>query len=91
LEFRKNYGCSAEEFQEKAQKNLVESKAFLEENKKKEGIQTLSSGLQYKYCQRVSGKIPKATDTVTVQYRGPSSMALNSIARTREGSRQPFR
>ncbi len=55
---------------EQAAKNLNEAKAFLEENKNKEGIKTLASGLQYKILTEGSGKIPKATDTVTVQYRG---------------------
>ena len=58
------------EFKEKAAKNLAEAKAFLGENKKKEGIKTLPSGLQYKILTEGSGKMPKATDTVTVQYRG---------------------
>lgn len=56
--------------QEQAVKNLAESKAFFEENKKKEGIKALPSGLQYKALKEGSGKSPKATDTVTVQYRG---------------------
>ncbi len=59
-----------QEFKEKAEKNLAENKVFLEENKKKEGIKTLDSGLQYKILAEGSGKTPKATDTVTVQYRG---------------------
>ncbi len=58
------------EWKEKAEKNLAENKAFLEENKKKEGIKTLPSGLQYKVITEGSGKTPKATDTVTVHYRG---------------------
>jgi len=58
------------ELKEKAEKNLSESKAFLEENKKKEGIKTLPSGLQYKILVEGSGKTPKSTDTVTVHYRG---------------------
>jgi FKBP-type peptidyl-prolyl cis-trans isomerase FklB len=57
-------------FKEKAEKNLAESKAFLEENKKKEGVKSLPSGLQYKVLVEGSGKTPKATDTVTVHYRG---------------------
>jgi FKBP-type peptidyl-prolyl cis-trans isomerase FklB len=55
---------------EKGEKNLAESRAFLEENKKKEGVKTLPSGLQYKVLVEGSGKTPKATDTVTVHYRG---------------------
>lgn len=53
-----------------ADKNLAEGKAFLEENKKKDGVVTLPSGLQYKVLTEGSGKLPKATDTVTVNYRG---------------------
>ena len=58
------------EMREKADKNSAEGKAFLEENKNKEGVKTLPSGLQYKVLVEGSGKIPKATDTVTIHYRG---------------------
>lgn len=58
------------ELKEKAEKNLAESKAFLEGNKRKEGIKTLPSGLQYKVLVEGSGKTPKSTDMVTVHYRG---------------------
>lgn len=53
-----------------AGRNLGPSKAFLDENKKKEGIKVLPSGLQYKVLTEGSGKSPKATDTVTVDYIG---------------------
>ena len=59
-----------EERKQASQKNLAEAKAFLEENAKKEGVQTLPSGLQYKVIQEGSGATPAATDTVTVHYRG---------------------
>ena len=55
---------------ELASKNLSQSKTFLEENKKKEGIKTLPSGLQYKVLAEGSGKTPKAEDTVAVNYKG---------------------
>jgi len=55
---------------EQAAKNLSESKAFLTANEKKEGVKTLPSGLQYKVLTEGSGKMPKAEDTVTVQYKG---------------------
>lgn len=55
---------------EQAEKNLSESKAFLAENGKKEGIKTLPSGLQYKVLAEGSGKMPKSDDTVTVNYKG---------------------
>ena len=58
------------ELQEMSAKNLAAGKAFLEENKKKEGIKTLPTGLQYKVLTEGSGKTPKVTDTVTVHYRG---------------------
>jgi len=55
---------------EQAAKKLSESKAFLTENGKKEGIKTLPSGLQYKVLSEGSGKTPKPEDTVTVHYKG---------------------
>ena len=58
------------ESKEKADKNLSDAKAFMEENKKKEGVKTLPSGLQYKVLAEGSGKTPKATDEVTVNYKG---------------------
>jgi FKBP-type peptidyl-prolyl cis-trans isomerase FklB len=58
------------ELKEKAAKNLEESKKFLPENQKKEGVKTLPSGLQYKVLAEGTGKTPKATDNVTVHYRG---------------------
>ncbi|MBZ0158112.1 MAG: FKBP-type peptidyl-prolyl cis-trans isomerase [Alphaproteobacteria bacterium] len=52
------------------EKNKKEGEAFLAANKKKEGVKTTSSGLQYKIIKEGAGKTPKATDTVTVHYRG---------------------
>ena len=57
-------------FEEQGAKNLSEGKAFLAENQKKERVKTLPSGMQYKVLSEGSGKTPKATDTVTVHYRG---------------------
>ncbi len=53
-----------------AEKNKKEGEEFLAENKKKDGVVTLASGLQYKILKPGTGKSPKATDTVTVNYRG---------------------
>ena len=58
------------ELKEKGTKNLAESKKFLAENQKKEGIKTLPSGLQYKVLTEGTGKTPKETDNVTVNYKG---------------------
>jgi len=43
---------------------------FLAKNKKKQGVRTTSSGLQYRVLRQGTGKSPKATDSVTVNYRG---------------------
>jgi len=43
---------------------------FLRENKEKEGVVTLSSGLQYKILKEGSGVKPKADDIVRVHYKG---------------------
>ncbi len=75
--------------------NLAQDKKFMEENKDNDGIKTTASGLQYKIVESGKGKSPKATDTVTVNYRGtlinnqefdssfergaPASFALNSV------------
>jgi FKBP-type peptidyl-prolyl cis-trans isomerase FklB len=55
---------------EAATKNAAEGEKFLTENKKKEGVKTTASGLQYKVLKEGSGPSPKETDTVVVQYKG---------------------
>jgi FKBP-type peptidyl-prolyl cis-trans isomerase FklB len=55
---------------ELSDKNKKDGEQFLAENKTREGIITLPSGLQYKVVQEGTGKSPKASDTVTVNYRG---------------------
>jgi FKBP-type peptidyl-prolyl cis-trans isomerase FklB len=52
------------------EKNKKEGEAFLEANKKKEGVVTLPSGLQYKILKAGTGAKPTAKDTVKVNYRG---------------------
>lgn len=49
---------------------LLAGKKFLEENGKKEGVITTSSGLQYKVLKAGDGAKPKATDKVKVHYHG---------------------
>lgn len=44
--------------------------AFLEANKKKEGVVTLPDGLQYKVIKEGKGTKPSINDTVTVHYAG---------------------
>jgi len=52
------------------EKNKADGAKFLEENKKKPGVKTTASGLQYKAEKEGTGVQPKATDMVTVNYRG---------------------
>ena len=50
--------------------NKKEGLAYLAANKKKKGVITLKSGLQYKVLKRGKGKSPKASDTVVTHYHG---------------------
>jgi FKBP-type peptidyl-prolyl cis-trans isomerase FklB len=54
---------------EKAKRNLAIADAFLAMNKAKDGVKTLPNGVQYKMLKEGSGKIPNATDEVTVNLR----------------------
>jgi len=60
----------AETMQKLSEKNKADGEKFLGENSKKEGVKSLPSGLQYKELTPGKGKSPKATDTVTVHYKG---------------------
>jgi FKBP-type peptidyl-prolyl cis-trans isomerase len=51
-------------------KEMSAGNEFLEENKKKEGVQITSSGLQYLVNVEGTGATPSATDKVTVHYTG---------------------
>lgn len=56
--------------QEKAQANLKAGEEFLAENKKKENITELPSGLQYEILKQGDGEKPAATSNVTCHYHG---------------------
>jgi len=62
----------AARMKEMGEKNKVEGPKFLAENKKKKGVVTLPSGLQYEVLKAGEGKLPGPTDIVTVNYRGTS-------------------
>ncbi len=51
-------------------KNKADGAAFLAENKEKEGVVELPSGLQYKVITMGNGEKPKPTSTVKVNYVG---------------------
>ena len=50
--------------------NKKEGEAFLAENKTKDGVVTLPSGLQYKILKEGTGPKPTAADTVVCNYKG---------------------
>ena len=50
--------------------NKKAGEAFLAENAKKEGVNVLSSGLQYEVITEGNGKKPSATDRVQCHYEG---------------------
>jgi FKBP-type peptidyl-prolyl cis-trans isomerase FklB len=60
----------AARMKELGEKNKAEGPKFLEENKKKEGVVALPSGLEYKVLTEGEGKLPGPSDIVTVNYRG---------------------
>lgn len=60
----------AENSKKAGEKNKKDGEAFLAENKKKQGVVTLPSGLQYKILVDGKGRKPALKDTVTAHYRG---------------------
>ncbi len=57
-------------FVKKSEENKNKGEAFLKENKTKEGVISLPSGLQYKILEIGKGDKPGKDDTVTVDYTG---------------------
>lgn len=49
---------------------VAEGKKYMEQNAAKPGVKTTGTGLQYKVIEAGTGKTPRATDQVTVNYRG---------------------
>jgi FKBP-type peptidyl-prolyl cis-trans isomerase len=66
-EFQKK---QAELREEKAEATLKEGEKFLAENKNKEDVVTLPSGLQYKILKEGIGDLPKLNEHVVCNYRG---------------------
>ena len=55
---------------EMATANKEAAKKFLAENKRKKGVRTTASGLQYKVLKKGKGIKPGSADTVRVHYKG---------------------
>jgi FKBP-type peptidyl-prolyl cis-trans isomerase len=66
----KTAGAAAEGSETMAENNKAAGEAFLAENKKKEGVVTTASGLQYKILKEGAGEKPGPTSKVNVHYRG---------------------
>ncbi len=56
--------------QSKGQEQEAAGKVYLEQNKKKNGVQTTASGLQYEVLRPGTGDKPKLSDKVKVHYHG---------------------
>jgi len=65
--------------------NEAKGKAFLEENKKRDGVIVASSGLQYEILAEGNGDKPGPEDTVMVNYKG-TSLDGNVFDRTDSGT-----
>ncbi len=62
---------SYQEFKNKSEiENAAAGESYLAENKSKEGVVTLASGLQYRILKEGSGQKPTASDQVTTHYEG---------------------
>jgi len=71
MEFQQEMRAKQQEKQKaEAEKNKKAGDEFLAENKRKEGVQTTASGLQYKIETKGTGKVPVAGETVVCHYRG---------------------
>lgn len=58
------------ELSKKSAAEKVEGQKFLTDNKKRPGVKTTASGLQYEITKEGTGKQPKETSKVTVHYTG---------------------
>ena len=73
------------------EKHKKQGEDFLAENKKKEGVKTLPSGLQYKVIKAGTGKKPKLDDTVTANYRGTLIDGMEFDSSYKRGQPATFR
>lgn len=86
LVFQKERSYRNQQIMNSAQKYKAEQKAFLEKNRKKEGVTTMECGLQYRVLKKGSGARPKPDDTVKIKARAKTldGRLLKSLS-TRNG------
>jgi FKBP-type peptidyl-prolyl cis-trans isomerase FklB len=71
MAFQKDLMAKQQEAQKAVSaKAKAEGDAFLAANARKDGVISLPSGLQYRVITQGTGPSPKASDTVSVNYRG---------------------
>jgi FKBP-type peptidyl-prolyl cis-trans isomerase FklB len=70
--------------------NKKEGEAFLADNKSKEGVVALPSGLQYKVLKEGNGPKPTATDSVVCNYRGTLINGAEFDSSTKHGGPASF-
>ena len=73
-----------------AEKNKKEGEAFLAGNKKKEGVITLPSGLQYKVLKEGIGKTPTEKELVSIHFSATLIDGTVVIEDTRKSFSQPL-
>lgn len=73
------------EFEKVAGENKRKSDAFLAQNRSKTGVQTLSSGIQYRVIETGTGAKPTANSTVSMHFRGSLSTG-QEFASTYQGN-----
>jgi FKBP-type peptidyl-prolyl cis-trans isomerase FklB len=74
-----------------AEKNKKEGEEFLAQNKGKQGVVTLPSGLQYKVIKAGKGKKPTALDVAVCQYRGTLTDGTEFDNSSTKGKGEPVR
>jgi FKBP-type peptidyl-prolyl cis-trans isomerase FklB len=70
--------------------NKKEGEAFLADNKSKEGVVALPSGLQYRVLKEGNGPKPTATDSVVCNYRGTLINGTEFDSSTKHGGPATF-
>jgi FKBP-type peptidyl-prolyl cis-trans isomerase FklB len=73
-----------------AAKNKTDGRKFLDDNAKKTGVKTTSSGLQYKVIKEGKGEKPKDSDVVETNYRGTTIDGKEFDSSAKHGSTFSF-
>ncbi len=72
-----------------AEKNAKAAEAFLKANKKKEGVITTPTGLQYKVLKPGEGESPEINDKAIMHFKGWKLDGKTVICDSREGKGEP--